>query len=71
MTGYRVVVSDDVDPALVGRDSVQYISVAQERGQALAVARLLLELAELPDERGPWRRARPGGQRTVSVEAVT
>ena len=68
MTAYRVIVCDDVNDALVEHDSAGYTSVAQSKQQALTLARLLLELTELPDEHGPWRRARPGGQRIVYVE---
>lgn len=66
--GYRVIVCDELNAALVGHDGARYTSVAQDRDQALTLARLLLELSELPDEDGPRRTARPGAQRIVSLE---
>jgi hypothetical protein len=68
MTAYRVIVTDQVLPALAGNTGVTYTSVSQPRDEALALARVLLGLQQLPDEHGPWRHARPGGQRTVRLE---
>jgi hypothetical protein len=69
MSAYRVIVTDHVLPALAGNTGVTYTSVAQSYADALALARVLLGLPLLPDERGPWRHARPGGQRTVRIES--
>jgi hypothetical protein len=71
MTVYRVIVTDQVLPALAGSTGVTYTSVPQPREQALALARVLLGHAQLPDEHGPWRHARPGGQRTVRLEPAS
>jgi hypothetical protein len=64
-----VIVTDHVLPALAGNTGVRDTSVRQPYADALALARVLLGLPLLPDERGPWRHARPGGQRTVRIES--
>jgi hypothetical protein len=68
MTEYRVVVIDQLQPALAGHDGGSYASLPQPREHALALARALIGLARLPDDHGPWRQARPGGTRTVRIE---
>ena len=66
MSEYRVIVTDHVLPALAGNTGISYTSVSQPRDEALAC--VLLGLPRLPDEHGPWRHARPGGQRSVRLE---
>ena len=70
MTAYRVIATDDVQAELAGHDGASYQSPPQPREHALALARALTGLAQLPDEYGPWRRPRPGGTRTVRIEPV-
>lgn len=70
MIAYRVNVNDDVLPSLVGHEGDRYASVPQPREQALALVRLLLEVPELANNEGPWRRARPGGRRTVWLDEI-
>jgi len=70
MSGYRVIVTDQVQPALAGHDGISYQSPPQPREYALALARALIGVSQLPDEHGPWRRASPGGTRIVRIEAV-
>lgn len=67
MTDYRVIATDEVHPDLAGHRGVSYHSFPQPREHALALARALTGLAQLPDEHGPWRQARPGGTRTVRI----
>jgi hypothetical protein len=69
MTAYRVNFTDQVLPVLAGNTGVTYTSVPQLRDDALA--RVLLGLPQLPDEQGPWRHGRPGGQRTVRLEPAS
>jgi hypothetical protein len=71
MSPYRVIVTDRVLPALAGNAGVSYASAPQQRDEALALVRALLGLAQLRDEQGPWRHARPGGQRTVRLEQTS
>ena len=68
MTEYRVIVTDQLQPALAGHEGVSYQSLPQPRWHALALARALVGCAQLPDEQGPWRQARPGGTRIVRIE---
>ena len=68
MTEYRVLVTDELQPALAGHDGGSYQSLPQPREHALALACALTGVVQLPDERGPWRQARPGGTRTVRIE---
>ena len=68
MTDYRVIVTDQLQPALAGHDGLSYQSPPQPREHALALARALIGLEQLPDQHGPWRQARPGGTRTVRIE---
>ena len=68
MTGYRVLVTDRRVPELAGRAGERYSSPPHPQPEALTLARLLLDVADLPDARGPWRAAIPGGQRTVWLE---
>jgi hypothetical protein len=70
MTVYRVIATDEVQPDLAGHDGDSYRSLPQPWENALALARALTGLAQLPDEHGPWRQARPGGTRTVRIEPV-
>jgi hypothetical protein len=70
MTQYRVIATDAVQPDLVGHDGASYQSLPQPREDAFELARALTGLAQLPDEHGPWRQARPGGTRTVRIEPV-
>lgn len=67
---YRVIVTDDVDPVLVEHDSMRYEGPPQNRQDALALTRLLLGVAAPPDDHGPWRQARRGGQRTVQIRTA-
>jgi hypothetical protein len=68
MSAYRVIVTDEVQPTLAGHDGTSYKSPPQPRTHALALACVLLGVARLPDEHGPWRQPRPGGTRTVRIE---
>jgi hypothetical protein len=68
MSAYRVIVTDQLQPVLAGHDGVWYQSPPQPREYALALARALIGVSQLPDEHGPWRQARPGGTRTVRIE---
>jgi hypothetical protein len=68
MTEYRVIVTDRQLPALAGRAGGHYGSPPHPESDALALARLLLGVADLPNDRGPWRAAIPGDQRTVWLE---
>jgi len=68
MTEYRVLVTDRTLPALAGRAGARYGSPPHREPEALALARLLLGVGDLPNDRGPWRAAIPGGQRTVWLE---
>ena len=68
MSQYRVVVTDQLQSALACHDGVIYHSPPQAHERAVELARLLVGLAVLPDEPGPWRQARPGGTRTVRIE---
>jgi hypothetical protein len=70
MSAYRVIVTDHVQPVLAGHDGVRYQSPPQPHQYALALARALIGVSQLPDEHGPWRQARPGGTRTVRIEVV-
>jgi len=70
MTAYRVIATDEVQPELTGHDGESYRSLPQPWENAVALARALTGLAQLPDEHGPWRQARPGGTRTVRIEPV-
>jgi hypothetical protein len=66
---YRVHVTDSVAPALAGHPGASYDSlVAHPEADARELARFLLASPELPDGSGPWRRAIPGGRRTVWLE---
>ena len=47
------------------------VIVVDQLRSALALARALAGLAQLPDEQGPWRQARPGGTRTVRIELAS
>jgi len=70
MTAYRVIATGEVQPELAGQDGDGYQSLPQPREHALALARALTGLRQLPDEQGPWRQPRPGGTRTVRIEPV-
>jgi len=70
MTEYRVIATDEVQPDLAGHDGDSYQSLPRPREHALALARALTGLAQLPVEYGPWRQPRPGGTRTVRIEPV-
>lgn len=65
---YVVIVTDTVLPELAEHTAQRYVSAPQPPEQARALIRVLLDLAQPPDGPGPWRRARPGGQRTVRLE---
>jgi hypothetical protein len=64
MSEYLVIVTDQLQSALAGHDGISYQSPPQPRERACA----LVGVAQLPDEHGPWRQARPGGTRTVRIE---
>ena len=68
MTEYRVRAVDRRQRGLVDRDGEDYRSPPHAEDEALTLARLLLDVADLPNDRGPWRAAIPGGQRTVWLE---
>ena len=68
MTDYRVIVTDQLQPTLAGHRGVSYQSPPQPRDHALALAGALVGLAQLPNEHGPWRQARPGAIRIVRIE---
>lgn len=63
----RVIVTDELQPALAGHSGLSYQSPPQPREGALALVRALVG-SQLVDEHGPWRQARPGGTRTVRIE---
>jgi hypothetical protein len=66
---YRVYVTDSRLPALAGQEGVQYASPRpQQQLDALQLVSLLLGTSSLPPMPRPWRRAIPGGQRTVWLE---
>ncbi len=65
MRPWRAIVTDDVLPALAERAGARSASTPQPRHQAPALASMLLGVSQLPNDQGPSRRARPGGQRTV------
>ena len=71
MTGYRVIVVDQLQSTLAGHDGVKYQSPPQPSEHALELACALAGVARLPDEHGPWRQARPGGTRTVRLEPAS
>ena len=71
MTWHVVIVTDQLQSALAGHDGINNQSPPQPREHALALARALAGLAQLPDEHGPWRQARPGGSRTVRIELAS
>lgn len=71
MTDYQVIVVDQLQPALAGHDGFSYQSPPQPREDALALASALVGVAQLPNEHGPWRQARPGGARTVRLEPAS
>ena len=66
---YVVIVTDTVAPGLTELAAQRYVSAPQPPEQARGLVRVLLDLAQPPAGLGPWRRARPGGQRTVRLEA--
>jgi hypothetical protein len=68
MSEYRVIVTDQLQSALAGHDGISYQSPPQPRERAVALACALVGVAQLPDEHGPWRQARPGGTRIVRIE---
>jgi hypothetical protein len=68
MNEYLVVVTEQLQAALAGHDGINYQSPPQPRERALALAGALVGVAQLPDQHGPWRLARPGGTRTVRLE---
>jgi hypothetical protein len=68
MSDYCVIVVDQLQSALAGHDGISYASLPQPREHALALARALVGCAQLPDEQGQWRQARPGGTRIVRIE---
>lgn len=65
---YRVIVIDQLQPALAGHAGLSYQSPPQPREGALALVRALVGCPQLADEHGPWCHARPGGTRTVRIE---
>lgn len=69
---YLVHVTDSRLPALAGQEGVQYASPRpQYQLDALLLVSLLLGTSSLPTMPGPWRRAIPGGQRTVWLEPAS
>ena len=69
VSAYVVIVTDTVAPGLTEHTAQHYVSAPQPPEQARGLVRVLLDLAQPPAGVGPWRRARPGGQRTVRLEA--
>ena len=67
---YVVEVEERIDARLSRRSGVRYRAPAQELAGARALAALLLELDELPEGEGPWRRPLAGGLRVVRLVAV-
>ena len=70
MSNYRITATDYLVPALAGQAGSYYESPPQSERQARALARILLDLSAPPRGDGPWRRARAGGSRTVTLELV-
>ncbi len=62
---YVVHVIDTLAEPL-GGTAANYVSPPQPRADAVALAQLLLQAPPAGD--GPWRRAVPGGQRTITLE---
>ena len=71
MTDYRVIVVDQLQSVLAGHEGLSYESPPPPREDALALASALVGVAQLPDDHGPWRQARPGGTRTVRLESAS
>jgi hypothetical protein len=69
MSEYVVIVTDSVLSDLAEHRAQRYVSAPQPPEQARGLVRVLVDLPEPPTGRGPWRRARAGGQRTVRLEA--
>jgi hypothetical protein len=68
---YRVVVEEQVTPALTGRGPRRYESPPHDRWHALALAGLLLgcDPSDLTSD-GPWWQAIVGGRRTIRLAAI-
>jgi hypothetical protein len=69
VSAYIVIVTETVLPELVEHTAQRHVNASQPPEQARGLVHVLLDLAQPPDGPGPWRRARPGGQRTVRLEA--
>ena len=64
---YVVEVEERIDARLSRRTGMRYRAPAQDLAGARALAALLLELDEVPDGDGPWRRPLAGGLRIVRL----
>jgi hypothetical protein len=62
-----VAVSESVNPALAGRDSITYVSPPQTLDAAGTLAQLLAGTAHDRSRCGAWTIPIPGGTRTVSI----
>jgi hypothetical protein len=65
---YRVLVTDQITPALAGGDGRHYESPPQSEQQARAFVAMLAG-ADQSDHCGPWRQAIAGGQRIIELRA--
>ena len=70
MKSFRITATDYLVPALAGQAGSYYESPPQSEQQARALARILLDLSAPPCGDGPWRHARAGGSRIVTLELV-
>lgn len=61
-------VRDLVDERIAERESSEYISPPQARGEAVALVALLIGPTPADDERDRWTVAIAGGRRIVSLE---
>jgi hypothetical protein len=65
---YRVLVTDQITPALVNGDGRHYESPPQTEQQARSLLAVLIG-ADLRDHCGPWRQAIAGVQRVIERRA--
>jgi hypothetical protein len=64
---YRVLVTDQVTHALIGRSGSRYQSPPQTEQQARGLIAVLLGTTDC-QQRGPWRQAIAGGQRIIELQ---
>jgi hypothetical protein len=69
LSTYRVLVTDQLAPALTAAEDRHYESPPQSEQQARALLAILLGASRSRDHCGPWRQAIAGGQRIVELRA--